>query len=90
MPVLVRSYDTRDTFMIHFCSPDAKVELYRGPVRDLCPLAPNNVNTMAAGAVAASNLGFDKTIGRLGSFSLFYVLVYIYLYFAGNNFCCGI
>jgi len=46
---------------------DAKVELYRGPVRDLCPLAPNNVNTMAAGAVAASNLGFDKTIGRLVS-----------------------
>ena len=36
-------------------------------MRDLCPLAPNNVNTMAAGAVAASNLGFDKTIGVLVS-----------------------
>jgi aspartate dehydrogenase len=34
-------------------------------VRELCPLAPNNVNTMAAAAVAASNLGFDKTIGCL-------------------------
>ena len=45
---------------------DESVELYRGPVRELCPLAPNNVNTMAAGAVAATNLGFDKTIGCLG------------------------
>jgi hypothetical protein len=44
---------------------DESVELYRGPVRELCPLAPNNVNTMAAAAVAATNLGFDKTIGRL-------------------------
>ena len=43
------------------------VELYNGPVRQLCPLAPNNVNTMAAAAVAASNLGFDKTVGRLVS-----------------------
>ena len=43
------------------------VELYHGPVRQLCPLAPNNVNTMAAAAVAASNLGFDKTLGRLVS-----------------------
>merc|ERR550519_1726181 len=39
--------------------------LYHGPVRQLCPLAPNNVNTMAAAAVAATNLGFDKTVGRL-------------------------
>merc|ERR1712080_128708 len=41
------------------------VVLYHGPVRALCPLAPNNVNTMAAAAVAATNLGFDRTIGRL-------------------------
>ena len=57
--------------------------LYHGPVRQLCPLAPNNVNTvsptvtscsrswtfiqMAAAAVAATNLGFDKTVGRLVS-----------------------
>ena len=43
------------------------VTLYEGPVRGLCPLAPNNVNTMAAGAIAASNLGFDKVIGCLVS-----------------------
>ena len=46
---------------------DSAVELYHGPVRDLCPLAPNNVNTMAAAAVAASSLGMDKTMGRLVS-----------------------
>lgn len=34
-----------------------------GSVRELCPLAPNNVNTMAAAAIAAHNLGFDKTQG---------------------------
>ena len=52
---------------------DRSVELYRGPVRELCPLAPNNVNTMAAAAVAAANLGFDNTIGVLGYiFNLFY------------------
>ncbi len=36
-----------------------------GPVRGLCPLAPNNVNTMAAAAIAAHNLGFDKVTGCL-------------------------
>lgn len=39
--------------------------LYDGPVRGLCPLAPNNVNTMAAAAMAAHNLGFDGTQGSL-------------------------
>ncbi len=39
--------------------------LYEGPVRGLCPLAPNNVNTMAAAATAATNLGMDRTMGRL-------------------------
>ncbi|KAK7073966.1 hypothetical protein SK128_000455 [Halocaridina rubra] len=39
--------------------------LYEGPVRDLCPLAPNNVNTMAAAAMAAHNLGFDGVTGCL-------------------------
>jgi len=39
--------------------------LYEGPVRELCALAPNNVNTMAAAAVAGHNLGFDKVVGRL-------------------------
>ena len=41
--------------------------LYDGPVRELCALAPNNVNTMAAAAVAAHNLGFDKVVGQLVS-----------------------
>ncbi|XP_033126683.1 putative L-aspartate dehydrogenase [Anneissia japonica] len=41
------------------------VTLYDGPVRDLCPLAPNNVNTMAAASIAAHNLGFDKVQGCL-------------------------
>ncbi|XP_022096318.1 putative L-aspartate dehydrogenase isoform X2 [Acanthaster planci] len=44
---------------------DCETVLYEGPVRSLCPLAPNNVNTMAAAAMAAHNLGFDKVQGRL-------------------------
>lgn len=39
--------------------------LYEGPVRSLCHLAPNNVNTMAAAAIAGENLGFDGTMARL-------------------------
>ena len=39
------------------------VVLYRGPVRQLCPLAPNNVNTMACAALVG--LGFDATTGCL-------------------------
>jgi predicted dinucleotide-utilizing enzyme len=40
--------------------------VYEGPVRGLCPLAPNNVNTMACAAMAAGpEIGFDGTIGRL-------------------------
>ena len=35
------------------------VVLYDGPTRKLCALAPNNVNTMAAAAIAAPSLGFD-------------------------------
>ena len=41
--------------------------LYRGPVRELCPLAPNNVNTMAAAAIAAHNLGFGAVTAVLVS-----------------------
>ncbi len=36
-----------------------------GSVRELCPMAPNNVNTMATGALAAHNLGFDKVKAKL-------------------------
>jgi predicted dinucleotide-utilizing enzyme len=41
--------------------------LYEGPVRDLCPLAPNNTNTMACAALAAreSGIGLDEAIGCL-------------------------
>ena len=46
---------------------ETAVVLYDGPVRPLCSIAPNNVNTMAAAAIVASNLGLDKTIGRLVS-----------------------
>ena len=41
--------------------------LFEGSVGTLCPLAPNNVNTMAAAAIAASNLGFDGVRARLVS-----------------------
>ncbi|GAB6018558.1 hypothetical protein CHUAL_000253 [Chamberlinius hualienensis] len=39
--------------------------LFEGCVRKLCPLAPNNVNTMAAAAIAGHNLGFDVVQGCL-------------------------
>ena len=34
-------------------------------MRDLCPLAPNNVNTMAVAAIAGHNLGFGGVQGCL-------------------------
>ena len=37
--------------------PDCENLLYDGPVKELCPLAPNNVNTMACAAIAGHNLG---------------------------------
>ena len=39
-------------------------EIYRGPLRELCRLAPNNVNTMAVLAMA-SQLGFDSVEAAL-------------------------
>ncbi|XP_005163866.1 aspartate dehydrogenase domain-containing protein isoform X1 [Danio rerio] len=41
--------------------------LYRGSVAELCPIAPNNVNTMAAAAIAASKLGFHGVTGEIVS-----------------------
>ncbi|XP_047427263.1 putative L-aspartate dehydrogenase [Mugil cephalus] len=42
--------------------------LFRGSVAELCPLAPNNVNTMAAAAVAAgTTLGFSGVQGEIVS-----------------------
>lgn len=46
-------------------SGSEQVTLYDGPVRQLCHLAPNNVNTMAVAAMAAHNLGFDGVQGCL-------------------------
>ena len=42
----------------------ARREIYSGPLRALCALAPNNVNTMAALAMA-SELGFDAVEAQL-------------------------
>ncbi|XP_065715728.1 aspartate dehydrogenase domain-containing protein [Patagioenas fasciata] len=39
--------------------------LYEGPLRPLCPLCPQNVNAMAAAAMAAPRLGFDGVRARL-------------------------
>ena len=40
--------------------------IFEGSVRDLAPLAPRNVNSMATGAIAARHsLGFDGVVGRL-------------------------
>lgn len=41
--------------------------LFRGSVAELCPMAPNNVNTMAAAAVAAGTLGFAGVQGEIVS-----------------------
>ncbi|XP_033826629.1 aspartate dehydrogenase domain-containing protein [Periophthalmus magnuspinnatus] len=41
--------------------------LFRGSVAELCPVAPNNVNTMAAAAVAAGALGFNGVQGEIVS-----------------------
>jgi predicted dinucleotide-utilizing enzyme len=46
--------------MLDHVSPGPFFASTTGPVRTLCPLAPNNVNTMACAALAAHNLGFDK------------------------------
>ena len=40
-------------------APTGETVLYDGSVRGLCPLAPNNVNTMAAAAIAGHTIGFD-------------------------------
>ena len=41
---------------------DGEITLYDGPLRDLCFMAPNNVNTMAtAGFAALKTTGFEKT-----------------------------
>lgn len=49
----------------HALDQNNPVVLYEGPVKHLCPLAPNNVNTMAGAAIAAHNLGFDNVNAKL-------------------------
>ncbi|CAF3383326.1 unnamed protein product [Rotaria socialis] len=44
---------------------EEEIVIYSGPVRELCRLAPHNVNPMAVGAIAAEHLGFDGVQGRL-------------------------
>ena len=44
---------------------EGEIVIYSGPVRELCRLAPNNVNTMAVGALVADHLGFDGVEGRI-------------------------
>jgi len=39
--------------------------IFKGSVRELCPLAPNNVNTMAAAAIAGHTLGLDHVTAVL-------------------------
>ncbi|XP_030649338.1 aspartate dehydrogenase domain-containing protein [Chanos chanos] len=41
--------------------------LFHGSVAELCPIAPNNVNTMAAASIAASTLGFKGVTGEIVS-----------------------
>ncbi|XP_051572669.1 aspartate dehydrogenase domain-containing protein-like [Myxocyprinus asiaticus] len=41
--------------------------LYHSSVAELCPTAPNNVNTMAAAAIAAATLGFCGVTGEIVS-----------------------
>lgn len=45
-------------------SPESLV-LFEGSVRDLAPLAPNNVNTMTCIALAGATVGLDHTRARL-------------------------
>ena len=47
------------------CPEGKEFIVFEGSVRDMCPLAPNNVNTMACAALAAHNLGFDGTKAKL-------------------------
>uniref|UniRef100_A0AAY4CEV4 Aspartate dehydrogenase domain-containing protein n=1 Tax=Denticeps clupeoides TaxID=299321 RepID=A0AAY4CEV4_9TELE len=41
--------------------------LFSGSVAELCPLAPNNVNSMAAAAIAGAMLGFNGVRGEIVS-----------------------
>ncbi len=53
-----------DAFLQTAAGEDEAI-LYEGPVRELCTLAPNNVNTMACCCLAGQTVGFDRAIGQL-------------------------
>lgn len=58
-PLSLKLHDSLGHKLLEAQQSDRAVEVFRGSVRTLCPLAPNNVNTMAAAALAAHTLGFD-------------------------------
>ena len=58
-PQCLKLHESLGQKLVEAAQSDCAVEVFRGSVRTLCPLAPNNVNTMAAAALAAHNLGFD-------------------------------
>ncbi len=58
-PQSLKLHESLGDKLLRAAQSDSAVEIFRGSVRTLCPLAPNNVNTMAAAALAAHTLGFD-------------------------------
>ena len=58
-PQCLKLHESLAPKLIESAQKNSAVEVFRGSVRTLCPLAPNNVNTMAAAALAAHTLGFD-------------------------------
>lgn len=63
--------------------------LISGSVADICPIAPNNVNTMAAAAIAGSTLGFTGVRGELVSDTawVWFGLVWFCRFFRNQKFC---
>ncbi|EFC50232.1 predicted protein [Naegleria gruberi] len=57
--------EMQEKLQISLNDPTKEYVIYEGPVRPLCPIAPNNVNTMAVASLAAENLGFDLVKARL-------------------------
>lgn len=57
--------EMQDKLYTSLNDPTKEYIVYEGPVRSLCPIAPNNVNTMAVASLAAENLGFDLVKARL-------------------------
>ncbi|XP_076851686.1 aspartate dehydrogenase domain-containing protein isoform X2 [Brachyhypopomus gauderio] len=56
-----------DGLLSDWSEEEGRRVLFHGSVAELCPIAPNNVNTMAAAAIAASTLGFHGVTGEIVS-----------------------